>query len=99
MPQLIHPPTTHTNSLLLLNRATIEAINSTHQRLITLKETSDKVQNIAMSAQEVYHQFIYQLRSSNLNFVLSETPYSAQILLRILQGLRVAQAAVTERWP
>ena len=52
-----------------------------------------------MSAQEVYHQFIYQLRSSNLNFVLSETPYSAQILLRILQGLRVAQAAVTERWP
>ena len=35
-----------------------------------------------MAAQEVFHQLMYQLRSSNLNFILSETPYSAQILLR-----------------
>ena len=37
---------------------------------------------MAVTAPEVCHQLLYQLRLSNLNFVISETPYSAQILLR-----------------
>ena len=37
---------------------------------------------MTVSAQEVCHQLLYQLRQSNLNFQVSETPYSAQILLR-----------------
>ena len=37
---------------------------------------------MTVSAQEVCHQLLYQLRQSNLNFQVSETSYSAQILLR-----------------
>ena len=37
---------------------------------------------MAVTAHEVCHQLLYQLRLSNLNFMISETPYSAQILLR-----------------
>ena len=37
---------------------------------------------MAVSASEVCHHLLQQLRLSNLNFVLSETPYSAQIILR-----------------
>ena len=37
---------------------------------------------MAASANEVCHHLLHQLRLSNLNFVLSETPYSAQIILR-----------------
>ena len=35
-----------------------------------------------VSPQEVYQDLVHQLRHSHLHFVLSETPYSAQILLR-----------------
>ena len=34
------------------------------------------------SAQDVCHQLLHQLRLSNLHFALSETPHSAQIMLR-----------------
>ena len=35
-----------------------------------------------VSAHEVYQDLVQKLRHSHLHFVLSETPYSAQILLR-----------------
>ena len=37
---------------------------------------------MAVSAQNVCQQLLEQLRFSNLNFMISETPYSAQIFLR-----------------
>ena len=42
------------------------------------------MKNIAIdiSAHDVCHALLYQLRLSNLHFGISETPYSVQILLR-----------------
>ena len=37
---------------------------------------------LVTSAQDVCHQLFNQLRLSNLNYLVSETPYSAQIVLR-----------------
>ena len=46
-------------------------------------QTDHQLENImGPSASEVYHQLIKKLRLSNLNFLLSETPYSAQIIIR-----------------
>ena len=35
-----------------------------------------------VSAQDVCHQLMYELRMSNLHFTLSQTPYSVQIVIR-----------------
>ena len=37
---------------------------------------------MGISAHEACHHLLHQLRLSNLHFVISETPYSAQIMLR-----------------
>ena len=37
---------------------------------------------VNISAHDVCHQLLYQLRLSNLHFALSETPHSVQIMLR-----------------
>ena len=47
------------------------------------------------SAQDVCHQLLNLLRLSNLNFLVSETPYSAQIMLR----KRFVKEATSPSWP
>jgi hypothetical protein len=37
---------------------------------------------VDVSAHDVCHQLLYQLRMSNLHFAISETPHSVQIMLR-----------------
>ena len=47
------------------------------------------------SAQDVCHQLLNLLRLSNLNFIVSEAPYSAQIMLR----KRFVKEATSPSWP
>ena len=47
------------------------------------------------SAQDACHQLLNLLRLSNLNFLVSETPYSAQIMLR----KRFVKEASSPSWP
>ena len=58
---------------------------------------SDLRKKMAMvtSAQDVCHQLLNHLRLSNLNFLVSETPFSAQIFLR----KRFVKEATGPSWP
>ena len=37
------------------------------------------------TATETWNRFLFQIRSSNFNFLISETPYSAQICIKIFK--------------
>ena len=47
-----------------------------------MKESSDSDRNLAMLASNAFEQIIDQIRSSNLNFHLQMSPFSAQISLK-----------------